>query len=419
MNPVSPHPIPKAGFTLVEMLVSVTVLVLIMTFIAQMMNSATISTTLSSRHVDTDAEARLVFDRMGADFGRMSHRTDVDFVFTKQPDLLTLATSSGTTGSTSGTDAQMFFYSEAPSYPATTTGSDESTVALIGYTINTTGTSYVPAYSMQRLSKGLTLTSSTNQASGGTDSESNSMIFLTSTGQGGLPIPSSALVNTESAVLGVYPDPPVDMSDYDLLSPEVIRMDFVFEVKDLTSYNTTGRASTVYSNFPCAFFQKGSPNIDTITDISPPQNPVTGPHPAVGDRWYDTSTNRVYRCTDLISSTSNGSNGQTIPIWTPNGMSDVNAIVVTIAILDQRSRKIIPPGSPYLASIASAFLAPTEASLNPKIQSTNSTTEAQLTADLWQTELNTMLQPDQSTGIPTSILGQVRIYQRFFYLNNN
>jgi prepilin-type N-terminal cleavage/methylation domain-containing protein len=418
MKPVSPKHPPLSGFTLVEMLVSVTVLVLIMAFIAQMMNSATISTTLSGKHVDSDAEARLVFDRMSADFARMSHRTDVDFIFAKQPYYQQMETSGGLSGETSGTDCRMFFYSESPAYPAAVSGTDSSSVALIGYTVNTTGTSYTPAYSLQRLSKGLTLNTQINQSSGGSGNETSSMLFLTATGQGGLPLTPTGLLNSESAVIGVYPDPPSDVSDYDLLSPEVFRMDFAYEVKDLSNPIAP---TTAYSNYPCAFFVKGATNIETINNYAPPQTAVFGAHPAVGDRWYDTNTNRAYRCTNLISNTTSTGGTQTIPIWTPNGMADVNAIVVTIAILDQRTRKLLPNDT-ILSTIASAFLAPTEAGLNPKLQSGGTSTQPQLTADLWQSELNTLLTQNTSASnaqIPASVLGQVRIYQRFFNLNNN
>jgi prepilin-type N-terminal cleavage/methylation domain-containing protein len=426
MKPAIPPHNPRSGFTLVEMLVSVTVLVLIMTFIAQIMNSATISTTLSGQHVDTDSEARLVFDRMNADFAAMSHRTDVDFVFAKQPNYLALATASGTSTNLSGTDAEMFFYSEAPAYPVSASGAAGSPVALIGYTINTTGSSYVPAYSLQRLSKGLSLNATVNQSVGNTDAETDSMVFLTSTAQGMLPFPVTNLLNAESGVIGSYPYPPSDMSDYDLLSPEVLRMDFTFQVKDLTTAN-----STVYSNYPIGFLpspQKTTASITnalSIEDAPPPTSypyTVSGIFPKVGDRYYDTSVNRAYACTNIIPTTTSGGLTQNVPVWTPNGMADVKAIVVSIAILDQRTRRLIPASSTYLDTIASALETPSEYGLNPRAQTLSSTDLPTLTADIWESELTAMLQPSQessSTSVPSSILGQVRVYQRFFYLNNN
>ena len=429
MKPVFPQRTHHSGFTLVEMLVSVTVLVLIMTFIAQIMNSATISTTLSGRHVDTDAEARLVFDRMNADFAAMSHRTDVDFAFAKLPGYEALATASGTATDTSGTAPVMFFYSESPAYPVATSGSDGSPVALIGYAINTTGTSYVPPYSLQRLSKGLTLNATVNQSAGASNAENDSMLFLTSTGQGGLPLAVTGLWNSEAGVMGAGsepPTPPLDMSDYDLLSPEVLRMDFTFQVKDLTT--GTGN-NAAYSNYPIGFLplasqQNNIANVLNVQDSPPPTvSPYTikGRFPVVGDRYYDTSVDRAYACTNILSTVSGGVT-QPVPVWTPNGMADVKAIVVTIAILDQRTRRLIPASSTYLDTISSALYAPTEAALNPRTLQIASVTPPTLTADLWESELTSMLQSggeSSSASIPTSILGQVRVYQRYFYLNNN
>jgi uncharacterized protein (TIGR02599 family) len=123
----------RTAFTLVEMLVSVAVLVLLMTFVAQMMNSTMLSTTLSGKHVDTDGEARLVFDRMAVDFGRMFRRNDVDYIFSKQPD----PNNPNSLGATSGSSDEMFFYSEAPAYfAAPISGTNyNSSVALTGYSL--------------------------------------------------------------------------------------------------------------------------------------------------------------------------------------------------------------------------------------------------------------------------------------------
>src|SRR4051794_37602138 len=89
----------RAAFTLTEMIIAMAVLTLLVTFVAQLVNSATILTTNSRKHMDADSQARLVFDRMGGDFSRMLQRSDVDYVFSKQD----------------GND-KMFFYSEAPAY---------------------------------------------------------------------------------------------------------------------------------------------------------------------------------------------------------------------------------------------------------------------------------------------------------------
>src|SRR5437879_1770459 len=88
-----------AGFTLVEMLVSTAVLVLLILVVTQLVNSTALTATGSRKHTDADGQARMIFDRMANDFGRMVIRKDVDYLFTKQ----------------AGNDG-MVFYSEAPAY---------------------------------------------------------------------------------------------------------------------------------------------------------------------------------------------------------------------------------------------------------------------------------------------------------------
>src|SRR5258708_6218183 len=67
------------GFTLTELLVSVFVVTIIILMVAQLMTSATAVTRAGSKHIDTDTQARVVFDRMALDFAQMLKRTDVDY----------------------------------------------------------------------------------------------------------------------------------------------------------------------------------------------------------------------------------------------------------------------------------------------------------------------------------------------------
>jgi hypothetical protein len=307
----------------------------------------------------------------------------------------------------------MFFYSEAPAYPAaSTSGSNyNSTVALIGYTINTTGSASVPAYSLQRLSKGLSLNAAADANVGSNSSESQGVIFLTSpvpgatapASPGCTPFPATWLAQTEAGVIGSLTDnqPPSDMTDYDLLSPEVFRISYCFQVEDLSKANAP---SAVYSNFPVARMD-GVYNHDWYK--TPNQIGTSG---TIGDRWYDTQNNRAYLCTGNVG---------VQPTWTPNGLADVRAVVVSIAILDTTSRRQLHETS-QLDYLAGLFLDPTEDQLDPAAQ--GSSAQPILMADLWQKNLDAELttQRGSSDGtVPTPILGQVRIYQRFFYLNNN
>src|SRR5262247_2292559 len=72
------------GFTLVELLVSIVVLVIIIFMVSQLMTSATAITRTGNKHFDTDTQARVVLDRMALDFAQMVKRTDVDY-YIKQP----------------------------------------------------------------------------------------------------------------------------------------------------------------------------------------------------------------------------------------------------------------------------------------------------------------------------------------------
>jgi prepilin-type N-terminal cleavage/methylation domain-containing protein len=382
----------RKGFTLVEMLVSVAVLVLILTFTAQMMNSTMISTGLSGKHVDTDSEARMVFDRMSKDFAGMPQRKDIDFVFAKQ------AGPSATTGSSD----EMFFYSEAPAYYPTgnaalfVTPDPKSSMSLVGYYVNpgiaNSGTNGVPpAYCLQRLSRGLTWDGNIPAGTG-----PGSMSFLTFPGGGATysPFLASTLSGGFSGV-GAAPSYSGTDSDFDVLANEVLRMEFCFQVKDL---RVPGQAGTAYSNYPVAQWGVATANRTVISSTDPPL--TTGSNTA-GDRWYNAVSNRAYVCTNSSSASAS---------WAPNGMADVRAIVVAIAILDSNSRKIMTPAQ--LGNAAMNLPDFQEPSLS-------AATSPTLMATAWQSALNKTNPTFASTAvIPSAAAAQIRVYQRYFSLNN-
>ena len=69
----------RAGFTLVEMLVSIVLLALLILLVTQVVNTAAIVVRPATKHIDTDTQARTVFDRMAVDFAQMLKRTDIDY----------------------------------------------------------------------------------------------------------------------------------------------------------------------------------------------------------------------------------------------------------------------------------------------------------------------------------------------------
>src|SRR5438045_9761992 len=69
----------RGGFTIVELLVSVVVLVIIIFMVSQLMSSTAAVMRTGNKHIDTDTQARVVFDRMALDFAQMLKRTDIDY----------------------------------------------------------------------------------------------------------------------------------------------------------------------------------------------------------------------------------------------------------------------------------------------------------------------------------------------------
>jgi hypothetical protein len=154
-------------------------------------------------------------------------------------------------------------------------------------------------------------------------------------------------------------------------------MEICFQVKDLSTPGATGVA---YSNFPVA---AGGPT--TITS-----GPPTGGTP--GSRWYDTNSCRAYIY-------SGG-------LWQPNGLKDVLSIVVTIAVLDGNSRKIINDLTPA-----------TQLFTDPDETNDLKATPPRLPLKIWTSALESALSVN-SVGIPKSAAACIRIYQRHFLLSS-
>jgi prepilin-type N-terminal cleavage/methylation domain-containing protein len=286
----------KRAFTLVELLVSIAVVALLMTAVITILTSATALTGQSRKHIDADNEARMVFDRMAADFSRMVNRTDVDYIFAKVSGASSVA----------GANDTFFFYSEAPALANTTTVSLQNTVALIGYNVNS-------SYQLQRLGAGLALGAA----------PPNGMVFLTYSpvmptgpvttnppappGTAAFPSPNSNSTFANAAwqpLVGTASDtPPYSSystgtnSDYHILGPDVFRLEFCFLLKP--QMQSTGAVlPAIYSNNP-----------------------------------YDSRVGH----TNLYGI----------------GLQDVQAVVVAIAILDANSRKIVSAAN--LATLTAAL----------------------------------------------------------------
>jgi hypothetical protein len=126
------------------MLISIAVLALLILLVTQVINTAATTVRPANKHIDTDTEARTVFDRMAVDFAQMLKRTDVDYYFkannSKYPG------KSGVNGKKPPGQGQtdlndyMAFYTQAPGYtqtaPQSYSCSATSPISLVAYRIN-------------------------------------------------------------------------------------------------------------------------------------------------------------------------------------------------------------------------------------------------------------------------------------------
>jgi hypothetical protein len=172
------------AFTLAEMLVSITVLILIVLLISRLFNSASALTTSGNKRMDVAGVARPLLDRMAIDFAQMIRRSDVDY-YLKSP-----------ANAQAGNDG-IAFYSEVPGYGTTPT----SPVSLVAYRINA-------KHQAERMGKGLIWN--------GDPSARTPIVFLPLT-----------ITATWTAATNNSSDP-----DFELIAPNVLRFEYYYVLKN-------------------------------------------------------------------------------------------------------------------------------------------------------------------------------------------
>ena len=392
------------AFTLIELIVSMTVLTLLVLMVAELISGATAVTVGDRQHLDADSQARLTFDRLAIDIARMVRRPDVDYLFAKQ------------TGSAMGANDKMFFYSEAPAFydGDPTKLQERSSVALLGYRINA-------AFQLERLGKLLTWDGLPGAASASAAATPGGVMFLTRPSAAVNPDPLSTLAGNWPTTIGTSADnPPYSGSDtdYHVLAEQVFRLEICYLLKPVL-LNSGLYQAAAYAGVPVA---NPTDRKNNLTATAPPAaTDDSGSGYNAGSRWYDVTDSRGYQCINNASGAA---------VWKALGMQDVAGIVVAIAVLDPASTKILPTTSvmlngsrvttPDMGTLISALadlpLANTAATSNTTPDLTIS--PQRLMAEAWNNEIVTATFA-KTADIPAAAAAQVRIYQRCFPLNGD
>ena len=195
----------SSGFTLVELLVSVAILLLILAVCSALTLTAQNLLSSGTERIDADSQARLFFDRLTIDLGAMVMRPDVDYIV-----------KDGTQPQT-GNDSLAFFAKAAGYFSASPDPAPRKMLSLLAYRVNG------QTCQSERLAKGI---------GWNTTSSSTPMVFL--------PAPPSApgmqIYETWSLVAGqdngvpnlnLGTDP-----DYQVLADGVFRFEYCYILRD-------------------------------------------------------------------------------------------------------------------------------------------------------------------------------------------
>jgi hypothetical protein len=342
-----------AGFTLAELLVSMGVLVLLVLLATQLLKSAATITTLGHKQMDADSQTRQLLDRMAIDFAQMVKRSDVDYYVKSSA----IPPPTGVRNLLWSGNDKIAFYSTVPGYYPST--GLQSPVSLVAYRVNAQN-------KLERMGKGLLWNGSTP-----TSGTPPPVVFM--------PIPIASAVPTPE-----LPPPPAtptpsptpawlevagtgSWSDSEVIGPQVFRFEYYYLLKGQTDPTTGTTYSPIFSDTPW----------DTRICSCPaaPATPTPTPTPPS-------------LCCHVA----------------PEGMQDVAAVVVDIAVIDPQSKVLVTDAQ--LARLNGA-----DGSPPVLVDYTAGMTPGQLLAQ-WRAALDA-----NTIGLPRPAISGIRVYERYLYLS--
>jgi len=212
-----------AGFTLIEIMVAVAVLVILILFVAQLTNSVTGITRVGTKHMAADTQARTVLDRLGFDIGRMIRRNDLDYYIKGPASYTGHGNGHGwgkkLTGGQQGSDQCAFFASVPGYYPQS---SGQGPISLVAYRVNQNSASATAPYlQLERLAKGLLWNGVSNLTN---PNAVYPVVFLPNTISG--VSDWSAAVNNDNSGQSVDPE-----NGYETVGSQVFRFEYWYLLK--------------------------------------------------------------------------------------------------------------------------------------------------------------------------------------------
>src|SRR5437764_4957423 len=238
----------SGAFSLLEVMISTAVVAMLILLVAQLMSSATTITRTGTKHIDTDTQARLVLDRMAADFAQMLKRTDIDYYIKGPINYNGHGNGHGygkkvQTGQ-QGSDQIAFFSQGSGYYPSS---GAQSPVSLVAYRVNSSPnlSSYLK---LERMGKGLLWNGVSNLTNLNNASTMYPIVFLPQTISGianGGKMWSDAVNNPSNATS--------EVSSYETIGSGVLRFEYYFLLKN-GKITDTPRASDASPPHDAAWF---------------------------------------------------------------------------------------------------------------------------------------------------------------------
>jgi hypothetical protein len=376
------------GFTLAELLVSVGVIVLLVLLATQLLNSTATLTTLGHKQMDADSQTRQLLDRMAIDLAQMVKRSDVDYYlksswFASGSPPAPLGLTGLRTLLQPGNDT-IAFYSTVPGYYPTP--SFQSPVSLVAYRINQITAAGNPAYlRLERMGRGLLWSAATPGPSPAP------VVFMPIPLASPIPFaelpnptPSPAATPAWPEIASISPAPS-PWPDSEVIGPQVFRFEYHYLLKGQTNPVTGDLWSPIFSDAPW----------DTRICSCPAASPAPTP-----------------TGTPIASPTPEALCCHTAP----EGMQDVAAVVVVIAVIDPKSKVLVTDAQ--LARLNGA-----DGQSPALIDWGNTTCVGCPTQAQWQTTPGLLRAQwraalDANTiGLARPAISGIRVYERYLYLS--